>query len=113
MDEASMNLPANAGELSDGYHTFDELYAHRIELWIQLCAAKRHTLPVWRSLAHSDGSEINGWFVLGMQEDEGTQMTYHLPISRWDDCTFANDLERAPEYDGHTSADVLKRLKNL
>lgn len=38
---------------------------------------------------------------------------YHLPMSEWDNCKWANTLENAPEWDGHTSADVLKRLAEI
>lgn len=31
------NTPKDAGEVSDGYHTFNELYDHRIKLFITLC----------------------------------------------------------------------------
>lgn len=36
INEAIKLLP-NAGEVSDGYHTFDELYEHRVALFIALC----------------------------------------------------------------------------
>ena len=70
---------------------------------------------VWRSKKHSDGELAFGgtWFVLGIGKENGKQMTYHLPIDRWDECGFAETLEQAPEFDGHSSDDVLKRLKNL
>ena len=100
------------GETSDGYHTFNELYEHRITLFIALCkmAATKY-LPVWRSRVHSDGTSIPGWFVLGIGITEGYQITYHLPDARWDETSFAgNDC---PEFDGHTSADVIERLKRL
>lgn len=40
-------------------------------------------------------------------------ISYHLPLSKWDECAFANEFEKAPEWDGHTSNDVLERLKQL
>lgn len=110
-------------DISDGYHTFGELYEHRIGLWIALCIQMRRIekqLPqvlgepfVWRSKLHSDGSSFEGWFVLGLGIDKGQQMTYHLPMSKWDETDFAWELDKAPEFDGHTSADVLERLKSL
>jgi hypothetical protein len=100
--------------VSDGYHTFDELYDHRITLYIALCAlVERHSVGVWRSELHSDGSRLEGWFVLGICAEPGQQITYHLPMARWAETNFAPTLERAPEFDGHTSADVLERLKRL
>ncbi len=114
----SITIKCDTNEVSDGYHTFGELYEHRIELWIALCrelSASRedsHKLP-WRSKLHSDGSSIEGWFVLGVGYAAGEQKTYHLPLSRWRDCGFAQDEERAPDWDGHTAADVIERLKTL
>ena len=102
-------------EISDGYHTFTELYDHRITLYIALCATQRlfTDKEVWRSQKHSDGSNIDGWFVLGINSKKGEQITYHLPNSRWDEVNFAVNLEKAPEFDGHTSQDVLTRIANL
>lgn len=108
----------------DGFHTFDELYEHRMTLWIALCKKQeriildhgvRRTVDVWRSKKHSDGELAFGgtWFVLGIGKEKGKQVTYHLPIARWDETDFAETLEKAPEWDGHTSDDVLERIKNL
>lgn len=99
----------------DGYHTFDELYDHRIELFIRLCDFARvgTGYPVWRSKLHSDGSSWNGWFILGIHTEDGKQITYHLPISKWEETNFAETLGKAPDFDGHTSDDVLERLKLL
>lgn len=107
----------------DGYHTFDDLYDHRITLYIALCHSLtikpyhmndwRYRKDVWRTKVHSDGSTWDGWFILGINKKSGNQITYHLPLSRWDETGFAETLEKAPEYDGHTSDDVLLRLKTL
>jgi hypothetical protein len=108
-------------EVSDGYHSFDELYEHRITLFIALCKAfycdpqyqTGQKAEIWRSRLHSDGSSFEGWFILGIGARKGQQITYHLPISKWDETKFAYTWDRAPEFDGHTSADVLERLKRL
>ena len=107
----------DANQVSDGYHTFGELYDHRIALWLALCRSDVYLSnqngepsDVWRSKAHSDGVVWDGWFILGMGKAKGQQMTYHLPITDWEKCEFAETLEKAPEWDGHTSADVLTRL---
>ena len=102
-------------EVSDGYHTFDELYEHRIILFIALC--KQYTRATgfrpWRSKLHADGSSFEGWFILGLMDEPGKQITYHLPLSKWDDVAFADTRDKAPEFDGHTPDSVLKRLKYL
>lgn len=103
------------GSTSDGYHTFDELYEHRIVLYMALCR-KMWALytPVWMSRKHSDGSEFAGWFVLGIHTETGKQITYHLPDRFWGEAKgYANVLEKAPDYDGHTASDVLERIKAL
>lgn len=118
-------------EASDGYHTFNELYEHRITLFIALCrrivlvdskfplmkvatnGSAHQIQKVWKSHLHSDGTVFEGWFVLGISIEKGSQITYHIPVERWVETDFAEALERAPEFDGHTSADVLERLKNL
>lgn len=105
-------------EVSDGYHTFDELYEHRIELWITVCRLNYNdpqyqNTSVWRSKLHSDGSSFDGWFILGITKPNGQQLSYHLPMDRWGDTEFAPTIEKAPDFDGHTSQDVLERLKTL
>jgi len=111
-------LEAVSGETSDGYHTFNELYEHRITLWIALCKQTSTNVDpdsgaVWRSKLHSDGTAFDGWFILGMGYRQGCQMTYHLPDSKWKDTAFARTLQRAPRFDGHTSSDVLERIKRI
>ena len=117
----TLDIPAGV-EVSDGYHTFTELYEHRCTLWITLCRAlkllnvNRSSRPepvVWRSRAHSDGSQMVGWFVLGFGQLQGEQITYHLPEVRWEETSWAQTWDKAPEYDRHTSDDVLERLKSL
>ena len=102
-------------EVSDGAHTMDELYEHRMVLWIALCRHLEKERPglVWRSEYHAAGSNYHGWFVLGYRQVAGKQITYHLPIREWGATSFATRLERSPEYDGHTSSDTLIRLRGL
>ncbi len=121
-------------EVSDGYHTFDELYDHRVELYIALCrkiAIEDHVeeemrrfkegfsyvsgdnTRIWKSKLHSDGSSYEGWFVMGINSAIGSQISYHIPINRWDDTGFAEERERAWPFDGHTANDVVERLKTI
>jgi len=102
---------ADTNKISDGYHTFGELYEHRIELWIALLNDIQ--TDCWKSKKHSDGTEWKGWFIAGINEEKGTQMTYHLPIKYWSKLWGAETRSKAPEYDGHTPNDVIKRLQNL
>jgi hypothetical protein len=124
--DARMHANLGNGDCNcDGYHTFEELYDHRITLFIALCkmivgrgregggygSGDKYT--VWRAKLHRDGSKFDGWFIMGVGMKAGEQITYHLPIARWEDTNFAETLEYAPPWDGHTSDDVLVRLKAL
>jgi hypothetical protein len=103
---------AVTGETSDGYHTFNDLYDHRITLYLALCRfAIAAGSSVWKSRFHSDGSSFDGWFSLGIGDAPGEQITYHLPLSRWDEADFPE--RQPPPFDGHTSSDVLSRLAML
>lgn len=96
--------------ITDGFHTFGELYEHRITLFIALARALVHarTLKyIWRFKTDDN------WFLLGINKREGEQITYHLPISKWDQTEFADTVSARPLYDGHTSQDVLDRLNKL
>lgn len=98
--------------ISDGYHTFGELYDHRIELFIALCKMvyENDITPTWRCQTDDD------WFIMGIGIEPGKQITYHIPMNRWDQTTFVDrtyDKKDKPEWDGHTSQDVLNRLKQF
>ncbi len=98
--------PLVDGNTSDGYHTFNELYEHRIALYLVLC----NIFPdkFWKSKKHEDGSSFDGWFILG--GDLGTgNISYHLPISKWD-IAECRELPLGKKWDGHTAADVVERL---
>ena len=106
---AYQNCPKDA---SDGYHTFEELYEHRHALFLALCAAKEKLgFATWRSKLHHDGTMDDGWFIAGLENESGLMITYHLPIRLWDKCgILMNTFERAPEWDGHTSMEVIERV---
>lgn len=93
--------------LSDGYHTFQELYSHRFALFAALASIYRD--DAWKSLKDSAGREIEGWFIAGIFTKTGMQISYHLPIKYWDYFNFAKEYDSAP-WDGHTSEEAAKRL---
>lgn len=107
----------------DGYHTFDELYDHRITLYISLCKQiirqpyQSARYKVWRSKRHSDGELCFGTgtqYIVGIGTKSGEQITYHVPIERWRETDFIEEYVQAPApWDGHTSDDVLERLRDL
>lgn len=101
----------DTGRVSDGFHTFNELYDHRNALFITLL---RFVAPLaWKSRLHSDGTRFEGFFVAGVFHNKGLQITYHLPDSLWEQLFFVPELVKAPEYDGHSSHDVIQRLVNM
>ena len=104
-------LKPEMGKVSDGYHTFDELYTHRIRLWIALC--RKYPEKAWRAKRHSDGSSWKGWFIIGMNNKQGKQITYHIPQSYWHVTNDFRTLGKAYKFDGHTPEDVLYRITNL
>lgn len=110
----------DANKISDGYHTIGELYEHRVVLFIVLCQfyiqgeISYEERLVWISQRHNNGCSDPNWFLMGIGKEQGEQIVYPVPFSYWDKCVcFAVELERAPKWDGHTSKDVLERLKKL
>lgn len=111
----------NKNNISDGYHTFGELYEHRYALWFKLCEimcryGKVIGEPegIIKAKRNNDGSVYDGYFLLGYIDPESRkQLSYHLPMTFWDKAYFANEFDIFPNFDGHTSADVLERIKNL
>lgn len=101
------------GKLSDGYHTFDELYEHRCLLFAAFL--KNNCSSAWRSPRHHDGTQFRGWFIagafLGNEAGEYKQISYHMPDRMWSLLDGIFTLERSPKWDGHTSQDVCDRLK--
>lgn len=99
-------------QVSDGYHTIAELYEHRHALFLslmRLCPDR-----AWWSEKHHDGSGYPGWLIAGVHLPTG-DVTYHLPekLKYALEETKARKLDRAPEWDGHTSAQVLQRLMSF
>lgn len=106
-------VPCIPGKTSDGYHTFDELYEHRCLLYLAFLWYHADHCGGWRSWLHHNGTSFDGWFVCGC-EINGQQVTYHLPARLWDSAWWLREYDHAPvEWDGHTSNDVLDRLKGL
>ena len=95
------------GEVSDGFHTFNELYSHRTELFILLM--KQNYPKAWRAKVHEDGSMFEGYFIAGIHTPAG-DISYHLEEKYWDSLNGMITLEKAEPFDGHTPEDVANRL---
>lgn len=96
------------GKVSDGYHTFEELYYHRMVLFSIICNQNKD--KAWKSKIHADGTMYDNYFIVGITTDEG-DFTYHYEEKYWNWFN-VKELERAHKWDGHTSSDI-KRLLSL
>lgn len=105
----TIQVPGRAEDVSDGYHTFGELYAHRHALFANLCML--HRQQAFKTRLNDKGEAWEGWFILGLNTEYG-QISYHLP-DRWWDHIDVPEVERNTDYDGHTSSDVLIRLMRM
>jgi hypothetical protein len=113
MEEQTLSTQSPEPEdISDGYHTMAELYRYRLlynaALFNDWDAHDEY--QVHKSVRHSDGELCfgGGWFVVVAQLPTG-QITNHYELKDWD--LFKVGIrDRAAEYDGHTPADVERRL---
>lgn len=91
------------GEVSDGYHTFNDLYDERRVLSAALF--NMYSGECWKSRCHSDGKPCfdGGWFIVGINTPAGPY-TYHYEDKYWD-LFNVKVFDTAPEWDGHTEKD--------
>lgn len=105
----------DTGSISDGYHTFDELYDFRLlynaNLFNAWSAQGRYR--VHKSWRHSDGQECfgGGWFIVMATLPTG-QISNHYPAAEWDLFQIPH-WPVAEEWDGHTPSDVAARLREF
>ena len=98
------------GEVSDGYHTFNELYYYRM----LYNAAFFNLLPkgwVHKSKRHHTGEECfgGGWFIVMANLPTG-QVSNHYELKDWD-LFKVPEKEFADEWDGHTHQEAAERIK--
>ena len=109
----------SAGEISDGYHSFNELYDYRktynallFKEWASYDIPK---YDVHRSKKHHDGEPCFGgeYFVVTAMLPTG-QISNHYKLKYWDDF---DDIPEEPTvkwpYDGHSSEEALERMEQL
>lgn len=98
------------GDLSDGNHTFNDLYHQRCILFATLV----NLFPEisWKTKRHDDGELCFGGknFLVCIDTPAGPY-SYHYPMEDWDkfEC---QEIEQAKPFDGHTDKDV-ERLFSL
>ena len=100
----------NIGEFSDGYHTFNELYHHRAILFAVICNQFKNL--AWKSKLHSDNTMYDDMFIVGINTPQGPA-TYHYNIQPYWDLFDVPEVPNAPEWDGHTPDDAIKRIYSL
>jgi len=101
--------------LSDGYHTFNELYEFRKLYNAALFNEweKGQMFNVHKSWRHSDGELAfgGGWFIVVAVLPTG-QISNHYPEKDWNFFKIP-EREIAIEFDGHTHVDVAYRLNQF
>jgi hypothetical protein len=95
------------GKVSDGYHTFNELYHHRAVLFAVIC--NTHKELAWKSKLHDTGDMYDGMFIVGIETPEG-EATYHYDIDPYWDMFNVKELQNAPKWDGHTPDEAIRRI---
>ena len=102
------------GNTSDGYHTFNELYefrkAYNAALFNEWAAGGK--CSVHKSWRHYDGELCFGgsWFIVVAVLPNG-QISNHYEAKDWDLFNIPETECALFEFDGHTSTDVVTRLK--
>lgn len=109
-ENTKLILSEEYGNVSDGYHTFDELYHHRAILFAVIC--NNNPELAWKSKLHDTGDMYDGMFIVGIDTPKG-QATYHYDIEPYWDIFNVKELDHAPKWDGHTSDDVIMRIASL
>lgn len=108
--ERIKNLFRSEDNISDGYHTFNQLYDYRMIYNAMAINALKNTYLCYKSHKHSDGKLCfgGGWFIVTIELPTG-QVSNHYPNKYWDlfDC---NVLDKAKEWDGHTPDDAFDRM---
>lgn len=88
--------------IKDDYHTMSELYYNRLILFAVIVNTYKESS--WKSKLHADGTMFDDFFIVGVSTPEG-DYSYHYQLKYWDKFN-CKELDKAPKYDGHTSADI-------
>ena len=114
--EKTYNVAGDLGDVSDGYHTFNELYEFRKMYNAALFNewSKQGLYETHKSIRHNDGEICfdGKWFVVVAILPTG-QITNHYEMKDWALFQVAVKEKALYPFDGHTGKDVLTRLKDL
>ena len=106
---SALILPCDTQSVSDGFHTFEELYTHRHMLW--MLVLKHYKDSAFKTYRDENGVRMEGYFIAGLNTEYG-QLTYHIPDIYWSYLDIP-EIPKNEGYDNHTSKDVLDRLSTL
>ncbi len=111
MKKSLIEIPLSGiGDVSDGYHTFNELYHHRAVLFSVIC--RNYKNIAWKSKSHDDGTMFANMFIVGVNTPVG-QATYHYDTNPYWDMFDVPILDYAPKFDGHTAKQAIERIALL
>jgi hypothetical protein len=111
--------------VSDGYHTFEELYVQRTVLLslainsLTLLKMNGHIsdLLILKSLFHEDGTNFGDTtFLLAVAfvyEGEAKQFSFHCMKNTWDLFTVPAYVNSIIKYDGHTPQSAISNIETL
>lgn len=93
-------------DISDGSHTYGELYEDRMFLFSIICNDNQD--KAWKSWLHDDGTMFDDYFIVGIDTPEGS-FTYHYHKDTWDNFKVP-EIPKAPAWDGHSRKDIDRLL---
>lgn len=110
-------IPNNmdTGQISDGYHTFNELYQFRLlynAAFFNLLALQKD-VDVYKARKHYDGNfpfNNPNYFIVVAELPTG-QISNHYPMKGWT-LFKIKEKEYSNPYDNHTTNDVINRITN-
>lgn len=110
LQTALVLLSTPRGEISDGYHTFNELYHHRAVLFSVIVRCFQD--KAWKAKQHHDGTMYDGMFIVGTETPDG-QATYHYDLDPYWYIFECKEIDKAPEWDGHSPDQAIERIGKL
>lgn len=99
-------------DISDGHHTFGDLYKHRTYLFAVVCNQfKEISFKTKKHFDEENDPMYNGDFMVGINTPKGI-VTYHIKLEYWDLFDIP-EIERGPKYDGYDEEESLERVLSL
>lgn len=103
----------NTKNISDGHHTFGELYNRELVLFRLVTSA--YPKLSFKSLKHYDEENdpiFNGDFMVGIYTPKGP-ITYHFKLEYLDSFKHISYIPKGPKYDNYTEDEKNERINYL